>query len=188
MDDTLRLIRYLYGEEDDETGLERRLVENDSLRTEFQHLRQTKERLDRRRPQRPDSEIVDRVVEHARAAAGSGASGREQAPDRAAQAPRRSWNRRLQAVAAALALLLAVGVGWWRLPADETSPNAATEAAASKGAATSSRSTATGTPEDVPAWDDREELIRIHRDIERLQARSGPNEWGTLQTVGQSQP
>lgn len=188
MDDTLRLIRYLYGEENDDSGLERRLVEDDSLRDEFDRLRETKEHLDRRRPQRPDSEIVDRVVEHARAAAASGASRRDRAPDREPQAPRRSWNRRLQAVAAALALLLAVGVGWWRLPADEASPNATTEATSSQGAATSTSNERAGNPEDVPAWDDREELIRIHRDIERLQARSGPNEWGTLQTVGQSQP
>jgi hypothetical protein len=42
---------------------------------------------------------------------------------------------------------------------------------------------------DVPEWDDREELVQIHRRIERLQSRSTPGSWGgTQHLVQQSQP
>jgi hypothetical protein len=42
--------------------------------------------------------------------------------------------------------------------------------------------------EQVPAWDDSDELVRIHRRIEQLRAHSTPDRWGTLQRVDRSRP
>lgn len=186
MDDRLRLIRYLYGEESDESGLERRLLDDDSLRREFEQLRQTKKRLDERPPQRPDADVVDEVVHEARRATESSESGLGWAADRKPHAPSRTWSRRLQAVSAALVLLLVVGLGWWRLPAGEApSQSTAVQEAAP---ADPSISSAQAGDDEVPSWDDSEEVIRIHRNLERVQARSAPDQWGTLQTVGQTRP
>lgn len=186
MDDRLRLIRYLYGEESDESGLERRLLDDDSLRQEFERLRHTKQHLDQRPPQRPDADVVDEVVQEARMAAESSESALGWAADREPNAPRRTWSRRLQAVSAALVLLLVIGLGWWRLPTGEApSQNTAVQEAASADPSISSAQPGDG---EVPSWDDSEDLIRIHRNLERVQARSAPDQWGTLQTIGQTQP
>lgn len=186
MDDTLRLIRYLYGEDVDGSELERRLAEDDELRREYERLRDVKQSLDRRPSQRPDSEVVDRVVREARTAAVPSSVGGA-GSDREPRAPDRSWNRRLQAVTAGLALVLVLGLAWWRLPADPTTSESAPQTA-QRAIERAPASSDDATLDDVPAWDDSEELIRIHRNIERLQARSEPSSWGTLQTVDQTRP
>lgn len=200
MDDRLRLIQYLYEEDGDETTLPRRLSEDETLRREYERLQETKAHLDRRPSSRPDPAVVDRVVAAARTAARDPSDSPHAAEDRPARPPARPWRLRLQAASATLALLLVVGLGWWQRPG-------ATEEAPSTTAAEDTRGTAldgargeaqSGTPsalgggaleaEAVPAWDDRDELVRIHRRIERLQARSAPDGWGGLQTVSQSGP
>jgi hypothetical protein len=124
MDDSLRILQYVYEEEVDDPSFVRRVNEDDDLRREYERLRETKEVLDRRSTPSPDPAVVDRVVDHAADAA------REQdakgpMPDRAARAPERGWGRRLQTASAALVLLLVVGLGWWQLRPDATTPGGA---------------------------------------------------------------
>lgn len=193
MDDTLRIIRHLYGEDVDDPSLARRLAEDEALRREYERLRETKERLDRRAPSRPDPAVVDQVVDAARTAAQesnrSSSSSPTPADDRSARPPSRTWSRRLQAASAALALLLAIGVGWWQRPGliDESTSTGG-EVTSQQASPISSVEGAGADTNAVPAWDDSGELIRIHRGIERLQARSRSDPWGGLQTVGQTRP
>lgn len=191
MDDPLRLIQYLYGEDEDESTVARRLSEDEALYREYERLRKTKERLDDRPARRPDPAVVDEVVDTARAATQSSSTpGPDE--DRPARPPTRSWTRRLQMVGTALALGLFVGVGWWQLPetADES-----TAVSAPDGPVPTASQSAPAAPEErqgstdaVPAWDESDELVRIHRRVERLQAQSGPNSWGTIQSVDRRRP
>lgn len=180
MDDSLRLIRYLYGEDVDDSSFEHRLSEEEDLRREYERLQATKEELDARRPQRPDPEVIDVVVD----AASEAASTSKRTSDRPARPPRRTWSHRLQGAAAVLALLLVVGLGWWQLgdPALEGAdwlagseePSASVEATAESDA--------------VPEWDDSDELIRLHQRIEHVRSRSASDGWGDLQPVDQTRP
>lgn len=198
MDERLQLICYLYGEDVDASALEQRLLEDDALRREYERLRATKEQLDDVPSHRPDPTVVDEIVSRAGAPASARDGERRPAADRGPQAPRRSWSRRLQAISAGLALVLVIALGWWRLPANESTSSPAVSSqptsTADPAQQTPQRRDVASTGElqnrddEVPSWDDSEELIRIHRNIERLQARSAPNQWGTLQTVEQSRP
>jgi len=188
MDDSLRLIQYLYDEDVDDPDFARRVVEDDELRREGDRLRQAKDALDRRSSPSPDPEVVDRVVEQAAAATPRRTSSpAEPAPDRAARTPDRVWSRRLRGASAALAALLIVGVGWWQFrPTSSPAPGTAT----SEPAPQQTESVAAGEQtDDIPEWDDRDELVRLHRRIEMLRTRSSSDTWGTdLQTVNQTQP
>lgn len=192
MDDPLRLIQYLYGEDEDESTVARRLSEDDALYREYERLRKTKERLDDRPARRPDPAVVDEVVDTARAATQSSSSTPRPDADRPARPPTRSWRRRLQMVGTALALGLFVGVGWWQLP--ETADESTAVSAPDELAPTASQSAPAapegqrGSTDAVPAWDESDELIRIHRRVEQLQAQSGPNSWGTIQSVDRRRP
>jgi len=192
MDDPLRLIQYLYGEEEEESTVARRLSEDDALYREYAHLRKTKERLDDRPARRPDSAVVDQVVETARSAAQRSSSTVRPDEDRPARPPARSWTRRLQMVGTALVLGLFVGIGWLQLPGG--GEDSAVEAGADEPSATAEQAAPAAIKERqpstdaVPAWDESDELVRIHRRVEQLQAQSGPSSWGTLQPVGQNRP
>jgi len=184
MDDRLRLIRYLYGEEEDESALARRLSDDDDLYREYERLRDAKRALNDRPARRPDPAVVDQVVDEARTAAQSSAPS---TGDRSARAPSRSWTRRLQTVGAGLALLLLIGLGWWQGAgvsdepvADSAAPGVLDGEAPQAPATADTRS---ADADAIPAWDDGEELIRIQRRIDRLQARSAPDRWGSLQRV-----
>lgn len=189
MDDALRIIQHLYGEEVDDPTFDRRVAEEESLRREYERLRATKDALDRRSPRTPDPDVVDHIVDRAaEAAQPDGAT--EPAPDRGARAPSRTRTQRLQRVSAALAFALLVGLGWWALPQDAGFLGTATSE--STDPATES---ATASPEEVqeaqalPEWDDRDEVVRLHRRIEHLQTQSRSDAWsGDPQTVGQTQP
>ena len=182
MDDRLRLIRYLYGEDEDASTLARRLSEDEDLYREYERLRDTKRALDDRPARRPDPAVVDQVVDDARAAAQSSAPS---TADRPARAPAHSWNRRLQTVGAGLALLLLIGLGWWQGAGAPDNPVAdSATPGVLEGTSRQAPTTANTRPTDadaIPAWDDGEELIRIQRRIDRLQARSTPDRWGSLQ-------
>ncbi|WP_233993465.1 hypothetical protein [Salinibacter altiplanensis] len=189
MDDRLHLIRYLYGEEEDESALARRLSGDEDLYREYEELAATKRALDDRPARRPDAAVVDQVVDEAREAAhSSGPRSTSPAEDRPARSPSRPWTRRLQTAGAALALLMVIGLGWWQgggrsdgPVADSATPGALDEPARQAPTAAETR---TSNADDVPAWDDGEELVRIQRRIDRLQARSAPDRWGALQRVG----
>jgi hypothetical protein len=188
MDDSLRIIQYLYGDEVDDPDFPRRVAENDELRREFDQLQDTKAALDRRSPPSPDPDVVDRVVDRA-AEAARPAEPTERAPDRTARAPNRSWTRRLQNAGAAAALLLALGIGWWYAPSDSgpaANPAASASAAQQADAATASSAQ---DEESLPEWDDRDEVVRLHRRIEALQTQSRSDAWGgTLQSASRTRP
>jgi hypothetical protein len=43
--------------------------------------------------------------------------------------------------------------------------------------------------DDMPEWNDHDDLVRLHRRVETLRSRSRSDAWGTdLQTVDQAQP
>jgi hypothetical protein len=192
MDDPLRLIRYLYGEDEDESTVARRLSEDEALCREYERLRETKERLDDRPARRPDPAVVDQVVETARSATQRSPSTARPDGDRPARPPTRSWTRRLQMVGAALALGLFVGIGWLQLPGPSEEPTAGS--ATGELDATAQQTVPAAADErrrgadTVPAWDESDELIRINRRLEQLQTQSGPNSWGMLQSVDRRRP
>jgi hypothetical protein len=192
MDDPLRLIQYLYGEDEDESTVARRLSEDEALYREYERLRETKERLDDRPARRPDPAVVDEVVDTARAAAQSSSPTPRPDEDRPARPPTRSWTRRLQMVGTALALGLFVGVGWWQLPetVDESTAVSAPDGLAPTASQSAPATTEErrGSTDAVPAWDDSDDLVRINRRIERLQTQSGSDSWGTLQSVDRRRP
>jgi len=194
MDDSLRLIQSLYGEDVDDPDLARRVSEDEDLRREHERLQQVKDTLDRRSSASPDPEVVDRVVAQAAAAQGAATppSDREDgapAPDRPARTPERAWARRLQGAAAALLVVLLVGLGWWQLR-----PNGAATPGPTAGEAPQQpQSVAADGPsaaaDDMPEWNDHDDLVRLHRRVETLRSRSRSDSWGTdLQTVDQVQP
>jgi hypothetical protein len=194
MDDTLRIIQYLYGEDVDDPDFVRRVAEDDALRRECERLQEVKDVLDRRPSSSPDPEVVDRVVEQAAGTARAPApdstvDGR--APDRPAQTPDRDRARRLRRVGAVLAAVLLVGLGWWqwRLDVPASSPTANESAAQQSTESVAASDQPQVQSDDIPEWDDRDDMARLHRRIEALRTRSRPDAWGTdLQTVDQTRP
>lgn len=184
MDDRLRLLRYLYGEDVDEASIAQRLSEDEELFREYQRLREAKAQLDQRPAQQPDAAVVDQVVDTARTAAQESESPAHD--DRPTRPPTRSWTDRLQTASATLAVVLLVGLGWWQgrsvlEAAEAPSASVVGETAQQPSPAV----TPNGGADAVPAWDDSDELVRIHRQLERLRAHSAPDRWGsTLQPVG----
>lgn len=185
MDDSLRIIQYLYGDEVDDPDFPRRVAEDEDLRREFDRLQDTKDALDQRSPPSPDPDVVDRVVDRAAEAARSRVPG-QRAPDRTARAPRRGWTRRLQNAGAALTLLLALGLGWWYAPGDADAPEATTNATTQQTDAATASSEQAQDTEALPSWDDRDEVVRLHRRIETLQTQNRSDAWGgSLQPASQ---
>ena len=188
MDDSLRLIQSLYGEDVDDPDFARRVAEDEELRREREELQQAKDALDRRSPPAPDPAVVDRVVAQAADAAASSAPADAAAPDRPARRPDRAWTQRLQGAAAALLVVLLVGLGWWQLrPSGPATPGpSAGEPAQSQSVAADG---AQASSDDMPEWNDHDDLVRLHRRVETLRSRSRSDAWGTdLQTVDQAQP
>jgi len=187
MDDTLRLIQHLYGEDVDDPTFAQRVAEDESLRCEYEALQDTKAALDRRSSPSPDAAVVDDIVGRARDAAPSSAS--EPAPDRAARAPDRSDSRRLRGVSAVLVILVVVGVGWWQFRVPDAAPAGTTAGAPTATDVATDEAADRTPPGAIPEWDDRDEVVRLHRRIETLRTRSQPDDWGgSLQTVGRSGP
>jgi hypothetical protein len=184
MDDSLRIIQYLYGEEVDDPDFARRVADDEDLRREFDRLQETKDALDRRSSPSPDSSVVDQVVDRAADAAPSTPSP-TRASDRAPRSPTRNWTRRLQNAGAGLALVLAVGLGWWYMPKTDAPPESSAQQTESATAASESGQDA----EELPEWDDRDEVVRLHRRIEQLQTQSRSDAWtGNPQPATQTRP
>ncbi len=186
MDDRLRLIQSLYDPDGLSPDLRRRLADDETLRSEYEALRDTKDALDQRPSQTPDAEVLDRVVARAKAAADPeppepGSSARTPAADRSPRRPSAEWTRRLQGVSAAIAVVLMAGIGWWAVGGDLDGEGAVSNGVS--GATTSQTEAAPDDEQAMPAWDDRDELVRLHRRIEQLQSQDQMAGW-----EGQSQP
>lgn len=188
MDDTLRLIRYLYGEDPDDATIAHRLSEDGDLYHEYERLRETKKRLDDRPSPRPDAAVVDRIVEKAQAATQDSSVPSHADDDRPSRSPRRTLTHRLQAASAGLALVLLAGLVWWQLPGTSDESAVVSSAETTQQAASANAESRDVQADAVPAWDDRDELVRIHRRIERLQTHSTTDAWGTLQHVDRTRP
>jgi hypothetical protein len=188
MDDSLRIIQYLYGEDVDDPDFPRRVAEDEELRREFDRLQETKDALDRRSLPSPDATVVDRVVDRAAEAARD--EGPDRAPDRTARAPERRWTRRLQNAGAALALLLALGIGWWYVPdADAPAETTAQNSTAQQAQSTPAAAETDQAADQLPEWDDSDEVVRLHQRIELLQTQSRSDAWGgDLQPASRAQP
>lgn len=186
MDDRLRLIQLLYDNDDPPADLRRRLADDEALRREYEALRETKEALDRRPSRTPDAEVVDRVVARAEAASENespepASPSRSPAADRSPRRPSAEWTHRLQGVSAAIAVVLMAGIGWWAVGGDLEGQDTASSSVV--GATSSQAETVRSDEQAMPAWDDRDELVRIHRRIERLQSQNQMSGWN-----GQPQP
>ena len=188
MDDRLRLIQSLYTNDEPPADLRRRLADDDVLRREYEALRETKEALDQRPSRAPEAAVVDRVVAQAKAASENGQSdvgeaspSRSPAADRSPRRPSAEWTRRLQGVSAAVAIVLMAGIGWWAAGGDLEGQEPASNGVA--GAPSTQAETVRSDEQAIPAWDDRDELVRLHRRIERLQSQDQMGSWN-----GQPQP
>lgn len=189
MDDTLRLIQHLYDEEVDDPGFARRLSEDETLREEYEQLLDMKAALEKRTAPSPAPDVVDNVVDYAAEAAqreAGAAPARERGADRAARTPDRARRRRLQGAGAVLALLLVAAVGWWQTDAVQSPPTATSSAVVQETEADAPPSQAT---DSVPSWDDREDVVRLHRRIEMVRSRSNTGTWdGLTQSVDRETP
>jgi hypothetical protein len=187
MDETLRIIRQLYDEEPDEDDLERRLDRDPALRREREALREVKDHLDCRAPKRPSPSTIDDIVAHAGEAArrshaaANGAADREAdrpaaRPDREASSSSRSISRRLQAVAGVLGLVLVTALGWWQIAPDapDTLRSPSAEATAPNSIAPRSVDGLPPAVRDLPEWDEGDDVVRLHRRLEVVNARSRP--------------
>ncbi len=224
MDETLRIVHHLYGEDTDPADL-RRLLEDEALRQEYEALSEVKFHLDHRKRARPDAQVIDRIV--AAAATPQHSATPHKRHDRAARPGRATRRfRAIGAVSAVLAVVLAVGIGLDQFQsfipnASQTdtameAPAAAEDAEAleiqalSEGAPATagarqpeslrpgeSRAVQPNVPalaeredaylddilvgevkeEAVPSWDDAGELLRVHRRIEMIRARSLDLTW-----------
>jgi len=189
MDDSLRLIQYLYGESVDDPEFPERVADDEDLRRELDDMQEVKAALDQRASPSPHADVVDGIVDRAARAARTDRTA-ERAPDRSARAPARNWTRRLQNAGAALALLLAVGTGWWYMPGDATSSGSTPDAASERPAASATAASGQTQADDaLPEWDDRDEVVRLHRRIELLQTQSRSDAWGgDLQPASRTTP
>ena len=197
MDKELRLIRYLYGEDERPEEFEQLLASDQALRTEYRKLKSAKDYLDTRPRQRPNEAVVDRIV-----AAAGGEAAPAPEPDRPARRSdrepvaraRTTWSRVLRVASALAVFLVAVGIGVWQFDGSLSDP-ATSEAVVDAQSATEQSETSLGraaSQESIPDWDEADDLVRIHHYIETLQARSSPNSWDSpgamLQPASQVRP
>ena len=178
MDNELRIIQYLYGEEDDPAEVETALDDNPSLQRELNDHQAVKEHLDARAADRPDAEVIDRIMEAAAAPhAHPPRSDRE--PDRAAARPARSKAMR-RGLAGALAVVL-LGIGAVLVSPDLANWTESDEPA-DEAAVVTDDDAPSLEDDPLPAWDEGDQMVRMQGYIDALQSRSSASEWGTTST------
>lgn len=189
MDDTLRIIQHLYDEDVDDSSVLRRMTEDAELRQEYEDLRAVKEVLDRRSSPSPSSDVVDRIVDHASNAAHPGSAELQdrRASDREAHTRNQRRMGRLRIISAVLTLLLFLGLGWWQFRTDD--PTAMNNASPQQSESVSSAVEESPNAESMPEWNDRDEVMRLHRSVEQLRTRSQSDAWdNAVQSVDQGRP
>lgn len=173
MDETLRIVRHLYGEEPDADDFERRIREQPDLARELDSMREVKDLLDAKPPQRPDASVVDAIVAEAARAASDTDSSRSASPDRTDRAPsdrsasqRSGLSRRLQQAGLAAALILVAALGLWQFQSSSTSDDSAT------GISAEVEQQLPPATRDLPEWDEGDDVVRLHQRLEVVNARS----------------
>lgn len=193
MDNELRLIQYLYGEEEHPEEVERLLAADAPLRAEYRRMKATKERLDARPPQRPERATLEGIF----AAAASHRTPAAPRHDRAPVARSTRTRRRVLGLTSTLAVLLVVvSVGVWQWDADRLlDPTASESVVDAPSASETKQMAASGAADEnaLPAWNEADdELMRLHHYIETLQVRSSPERWDShaagLQAASQTRP
>lgn len=192
MDETLRIYRHLYGEEPDADDFDRRIRETPHLARELKSMREVKAMLDEKPPQRPDVSVVDAIVAEAARAASDHApspSTKTASPDRTAcdhatrnhatrnhatrdhasrdrsASQRSGLSRRLQQVGLAAALILFAAIGIWQYQtAPSTKSTTPISADVNQQLPPAAR--------DLPDWDEGDDVVRLHRRLEVVNARS----------------
>lgn len=175
MDETLRIVRHLYGEEPDPEALKRRLTEDPALAREHDELAQVKAMLDEKPPSRPDASVLDAITAAAADAAGSEPSGRPSRADREpvartddrAQPSGSRLSRRLQQASLVAAAVLIAALGWWQL--DDTTSSTSTEPIRAQ-----TEQQLPPAARDLPDWDEGDDVVRLHRQLQVVNARSAP--------------
>jgi len=147
-------------------------------------------------PSSPEADAL--TAAQTSAAPSEGRSRNDRAPTRSTStsAPQRLWRR----AGAALAVVFVVGLGWWQLaptgtPAPESTASArvqTSEGDASGAARSSAAGRASAGPaaadlatsqpaarsaSALPDWDEGDDVVRLHRRLELLSARSQPVRW-----------
>ncbi|NBC87134.1 MAG: hypothetical protein GVY25_13170 [Bacteroidetes bacterium] len=171
MDETLRIVRHLYGEEPDPEDLRRRLRNDPALAREHDELAEVKELLDRKSTARPDASVLDSITEAAAAAAEPTASPapaarRDRQPVGRSDRSSSTLSRRLQQASLAAALVLVAALGWWQLDTEEPASTAPVSAQTESQLPPAAR--------DLPEWDEGDDVVRLHRRLEVVNARSAP--------------
>jgi len=204
MDETLRIIRHLYGEDPDPEDLLRRLEDDPAIARELREMQEVKTLLDRKPNPSPDPAVLDTLTQAAAdAAAGRPVSGSttgadpasdagddsesRRAPDRASRAPtspapsraparRSGMSRRLQQAAVVAVAVMLLVLGWWQMqptaPASQTTAN------------TQALQDLPPAARDLPEWDEGDDVVRLHRRLEVVNARSAPpSSWNSRSTL-----
>lgn len=199
MDETLRIVRHLYGEEPDADDFERRLRDTPELARELDSLREVKALLDEKPPQRPNASVVDAIVaEAARATSDSATStpassdhtskaapaartdraSRDRAPRDRPATQRSGLSRRLQQAGLATALILVAALGLWQFQSTPTDADSTARISAEM------EEQLPPAARDLPDWDEGDDVVRLHRRLEVVNARSAsPSSWSSQPAV-----
>ena len=181
MDEKLQIVQHLYGEAADRSAYHR-LLEDEAVRAAYQAMSEVKFRLDHRPRQRPDAVVLDRIL--AAASGEASVAGGALRPDRPAL--RLVSRRAFQWVGMAAAAVLVVGVGLMALWPDEEPASVAPAVAQEQttmpeGPASESYVPSAAmqtTADQTPAWDEADEVRRLHRQIGMLQRGNADLRWG----------
>lgn len=187
MENQLRIIRHLYDEDERPEEVEQVLAEDEALRAEFRSMRAVKQHLDHRAPQHADADVIARITDAAAEAASEAPAGASSAStasprsDRPPVARTAHRQRRIGVAAAAFVVLLAVGVAFWQLPLGGESGSANLAQESVSGPSMTASSAQKAAAQDVPAWDEGDDVARLHQYIQSVQARSSTQQWDASQ-------
>lgn len=182
MDKQLQLIAHLYDEANGDCEPLRELLKDPELASEYRALSEARFAVDHGPRVRPDPSVVNAIVRKASVATSGSLA-------RADRAPLRRLGRRHRLVAAGLALAAVVALTvmvrpWDMLPDTRSMPTVAENPfdfavpaeSLLRALPPSAAPTATAVRSSIPEWDSGDDLRRLSRRIESLQA-AGVTAW-----------
>jgi len=181
------ILLHLYGEATDAEEL-RSLLRDDELRQEHAALSEAKFRLDHLKRERPDQEVLDRIL--AAAATGEGLPSADARPDRPAiPGSLRLKKVLIPALSIAAAILFGVAVGWFGASSGTSSPEESPVMASGaeddivppeslyRFVPPQRQLTPASQTDPRLAWDDASPLLDMHRRIQTMRP-DGLLDWG----------